>query len=120
MIQYGYDMVQDIGEIIIKEEIGEQGCQNCETLSQDDEPKVYCKPHFDQEATDKAMNIIIEKIERTIYGIEDPNKPAWIPRHSGAQNRKRPHDSSRLVDTCITVPLEDSKIGGGGHYYWIV
>jgi len=95
MIQYGYDMVQDIGEIIIKEEIGEQGCQNCETLSQDDEPKVYCLPHFDQEATDMAMNKVIKKIERTIYGIEDPNKPAWIPRHSGAQNRKRPHDSSR-------------------------
>ena len=104
-------MEQDLGEIIIKEELGE-GCKKCETLSQDDEPKVYCMPHFDQEAIDKAMNIIIEKIERTIYGIEDPNKPAWIPRHSGAQDRKRPHDSSRLVDTYITVPLEDWKIGG--------
>ena len=70
-------------------------------------------PHFDQEATDYAMNKIIEKIERTIYGIEATNKPAWVPRHSKAQDRKRPHDSSRLVDTYITVPLEDSKIGGG-------
>ena len=100
-------MVQDLGEIIIKKEFG-KSCKKCKTLSQ-----VYCKPHFDQEATDKAMNIVIEKIERTIYGIEDPNKPAWMPRHSGAQDRKRPHDSSRLVDTYITVPLEDSKIGGG-------
>ena len=101
-------MVQDLGEIIIKKEYGE-GCKYCENSP----PEVYCMPHFDQEATDQAMNIIIEKIERTIYGIEDPNKPAWIPRHSGAQDRKRPHDSSRLVDTYITVPLEDSKIGGG-------
>ena len=91
-------MVKDLGEIIIKKESG-QGCQNCETLSQDDEPEVYCMPNFSQEATDKAMNVVIKKIERTMYGIEDPNKPAWVPRYSGAQDRKRPHDSSRLVQT---------------------
>ena len=91
-------MVQDLGEIIIMKENG-QSCQNCETLSQDDEPEVYCKPNFDQEATDKAMIVVIKKIERTMYGIEDPKKPAWVPRHSGAQDRKRPHDSSRLVHT---------------------
>ena len=92
-------MVQDLGEIIIKKENG-QSCQNCETLSQDDEPEVYCKPNFSQEATDKAMNVVIKTmIERTMYGIEATNKPAWVPRYSGAQGRKRPHDSSRLVHT---------------------
>ena len=58
-----------------------------------------CKPNFSQEATDYAMNVVIEKIERTMYGIEDQNKPARVPRYSGAQDRKRPHDSSRLVST---------------------
>ena len=91
-------MKQDLGEIIVEEEKG-QGCDKCETLSQDDEPEVYCKPNFSQEATDKAMNVVIKKIERTIYGIEDQNKPAWVPRYSGAQGRKGPHDSSRLVHT---------------------
>ena len=98
MIQYGYNMVKDIGEIIIRKENG-QSCQDCETLSQDDEPEVYCKPNFSQEATEKAMNVVVKKIMRTMYGIEDQNKPAWVPRYSGAQGRKRPHDSSRLVHT---------------------
>jgi hypothetical protein len=84
-------MVQDIGEIIIKKEKG-QGCDKCETMSW------KCKPNFTQEATDYAMNVVIEKIERTMYGIEATNKPGWVPRYSGAQG-KRPHDSSRLVHT---------------------
>ena len=91
-------MVQGLGEIIIKKENG-QSCRNCETLSQDDEPEVYCKPNFGQEATEKAINVIVGKIERTMYGIEATKNPAWVPRYSGAQGRKRPHDSSRLVHT---------------------
>ena len=92
-------MEQDLGEIIVKEEKG-QGCKKCETLSQDDEPEVYCTPNFSQEGTDYAMNVVIKTmIERTMYGIEATNKPARVPRYSGAQNRKRPHDSSRLVST---------------------
>ena len=92
-------MEQDLGEIIIKEEKG-QGCDKCETLSQDNEPEVYCTPNFTQEATDYAMNVVIKTmIERTMYGIEATNKPAWVPRYSGAQGRRRPHDSSRLVHT---------------------
>ena len=86
-------MEQDLGEIIIKEEKG-QGCQKCEPSG-----SFNCKPNFSQEATDYAMIVVIKKIERTMYGIEDQNKPAWVPRYSGAQGRKRPHDSSRLVHT---------------------
>ena len=86
-------MVQDIGEIVIKKEHG-QSCKKCETL-------VYCKPNFDQDATDKAMDVVIKKIKRTMYGIEDLNKPAWVPRHSEVQDREKPHDSLRLVFTIL-------------------
>ena len=70
----------------MKQNITDVDHQRCETFE---------NPEFDQEATDRAIHIVIEKIKRAMYGIEDPNKAEVSSRHSSAQDRKAAHDSDR-------------------------
>ena len=84
-IKYRYDSSLNQGEIVIEKEYC-QSCKRCETFE---------NPKFDQEATDRAICIVIEKIKKAMYGIEDPNKTEFSSRHSSAQDRKAPHDSDR-------------------------
>ena len=85
-IKYRYNSSLNQGEIVIEKEY-HQSCKRCETSE---------NPEFDQEATDRAIRIVIEKIKKAMYGIEDPNKTEVSSRHSSAQDRKAAHDSNRL------------------------
>ena len=84
-IKYRYNSSLNQGEIVIEKEY-RQSCKRCETFE---------NPEFDQEATDRAIWIVIEKIKKAMYAIEDPNKIEVSSRHSSAQDRKAPHDSDR-------------------------
>ena len=70
----------------MKQTITDVDHQRCETFE---------NPEFDQEATDRAIHIVIDKIKKAMYGIEDPNKTEVSSRHSSAQDRKVAHDSDR-------------------------
>ena len=83
---YKYDNPGKPGEIKIQKEY-KQDCKKC---------KIPAKPTFDEEATMRAMKIVIDRIKKIFYGIypevikddDDPNA-----KHSRARERKKNHDS---------------------------
>lgn len=83
-IKYRYNKKSKNGEIQIFKEYG-QNCQNCSRL---------CKPIFDTESCDIAMEKIIERVKKVFYGIEPPSDE-FAGRHSKAQKRQISHDSER-------------------------
>ena len=72
------------GEIKIGNEFG-QACKRCNKMFQ---------PQFDQEATDKAMSKVVERIKKVFYNVGTPASERSA-RHSKAMDHKAPHDSKR-------------------------
>ena len=81
---YMYDNPGKLGAILIQKEY-KQDCKKC---------KIPAKPTFDEEATMRAMKIVIDRIKKIFYGIypevvkDDPNA-----KHSRARERKKNHES---------------------------
>jgi len=85
---YMYDNPGKLGAILIQKEY-KQDCKKC---------KIPAKPTFDEEATMRAMKIVIDRIKKIFYGIypevvkddddDDPNA-----KHSRARERKKNHDN---------------------------
>ena len=83
-IKYRYNPTLKRGEVLISREFS-QDCQRCNTS---------IKPKFDDEACEKAVEKILTRIKRVFYN-QAPTSNEFSERHSGAQMRENPHDSSR-------------------------
>ena len=69
------------------------------------------KPKFDIEATEKAMDKLIERIKKAFYKYQ-PTFNDDSTRHSKAADRKKPHDSSR----CEACHMGKCHLGRLGHH----
>ena len=83
---YKYEFGLKQGEIKIKKEY-KQDCNKC---------KIPAEPKFDEEATMRAMKIVIDRIKKIFYVIypeEVVKDSADSDKHSRARERKNNHDS---------------------------
>ena len=76
---YKYELDLKQGEIKIQKEY-KQDCKKC---------KIPAKPKFDEEATKRAMKIVIDRIKKIFYGIYPEQGKDSADRHSRARERKR-------------------------------
>ena len=80
---YKYDLDLKQGEIKIQKEY-KQDCKKC---------KIPAKPKFDEEASKRAMKIVIDRIKKIFYGIYPEVGKDSADRHSRARERKKNHES---------------------------
>ena len=75
------------------------------------------QPQFDQEATDKAMSKVVERIKKVFYNVVPPASERSA-RHSKAIDRKAAHDSKRC-QACregVCIESRDGEYGFGGYH----
>ena len=82
---YTYNFQRKRGEIRIDKEY-QQDCKKC---------KIPSKPNLDDEATMRAMKIVVDRIKKIFYGIVPALKDSGdSSKHSRARERKKNHDSA--------------------------
>ena len=70
-----------MGNVLTDKEYN-QFCKKC---------KIPAKPTFDEEATGRAINVVMKAIQKRIYGIYPETGES--SKHSRANERKKNHDS---------------------------